>query len=206
MAAGLYLLFAFGLVFSPGVYGAASITPLFDDDSMVVGTLIPFKVSSMDGAAISVVNVEGAGPDECRVMVDPYIRDVFHLKCVSVKSDLFVRATLVSGHELIGVSYGPVAVKKISDSLVVIPPKPDQLDTVKYTIGRGMFVSYCTGCHHSSALSPTDIRSVTKNYVENTIIKGNKLNMGEEMGAKPALLSGELDLNKLIYYINNARD
>lgn len=98
-------LFMLTLVLSHfAVAQSASVVGRFDAQSRIPGVLIPYELQgAIDSVQSATVNVD-AGQD-CRIMKDPYINNIYLLKCsVPAKVTLVFKLT-VSGHATT-ISYG----------------------------------------------------------------------------------------------------
>lgn len=186
-----------------------SVASLVDSDSLVIGALIPIQIQGLPGANILKVEAADVGLDTCRVMRDPFLPTIFHLKCVAAVEALHIRVSVVENGTPNILSYGPLKIKEVAPGLVVIKPPSDGLDPVKYELGRSNFSTYCQSCHGSpinSAIANLKALGRPPAYLKSTIILGDKNGMGTGGGSKSAVLSGILTdsgIDALAYYINN---
>lgn len=213
----LNLLFAaIGLIqlsFAPLSYAQVTapsieIKSLFENSSYVVNTLIPFRVqnSNLQPTQIKSYSVLNTSTDICRLLKDPFIDQTFHLKCIEPVDAIYLAFQVVLNQTLQNIKYGPIKIQRLSTELQVIepqnPPSPP-LNLDKYNLGQSQFSQYCTGCHHRTPSNATDITGTNETFIKNTIIIGNLKNMATTNGADVAYRAGDLNLNALIYYINN---
>lgn len=123
-----------------------SVKPMYDANSRVPMALIPFRVQGdailsgkIDGIKVTRSNQSA----DCRAMKDPYLKDVFLLKCTQV-TDVMMKVTVVSGSTRYVLNYGPIAVKLPAAGLTVVEPGPTDPNILA---GRQLFNTYCVECH-----------------------------------------------------------
>lgn len=123
---------------------APQVISLYDQKSRLPEALIPFKLAG-SGSILSVAMVSPE-PGICHVMRDPFLANIFLLKCrVETNATVLIKATN-GGSQIFEISYGPIEIKKPFANVVVIAPdvpitNPDALR------GQDLFGSYCLDCH-----------------------------------------------------------
>lgn len=189
-----------------------SLVPLVSANSMVPNTLIPFRLAEGREGEFTALEVRGADPataaaaSACKLARDPFYPRLVLLKCSAPARDLMLHFTLRSGRTLMQVQHGPVHVTAVSDLLTELPPTNPVFDEARYAKGKTQFAQYCAACHvnHTNPATPRNIMSFRAADIR-SIIESDRSGMGTTHGARPALQNGTLDLNALMYFINNYR-
>ncbi|HRK07511.1 MAG TPA: hypothetical protein PLZ57_07050 [Pseudobdellovibrionaceae bacterium] len=186
---------------------AQALVPLVSANSMVPNALIPFRLADGREGEFTALEVRGAdGAAACKLARDPFYPRLVLLKCSAPARDLMLHFTLRSGRTLTQVQHGPVSVTAVSDLLTELPPTNPVFDEARYGKGKTQFAQYCAACHvnHTNPATPRNIMSFRASDIR-SIIESDRSGMGTTHGARPALQNGTLDLNALMYYINNYR-
>lgn len=124
------------------------VVSLFDQNSRIPNTLIPFQVEGalLAGGRLESVTVTPPANQDCRVMIDPYLKSTFLLKCLA-PADVYMKVRVVSGLNAYDVNYGPVQVSVPFANVVVVPPGPGPGEDPDLLAGRQIYGAYCIRCH-----------------------------------------------------------
>lgn len=191
----MIVLVALSLLLAPAsllAQPSLSVENLYDQKSRTPGVLIPFRLKS-DTPGVSLLSAS-ALPDnsvDCRAMRDPFLADMFLLKCKSESSvQLHIRFSYDG--RLHTLNFGPVSVKS-PDGLVLIP---DDLsgggDDPLALAGRQLFGTYCVSCHSS----PQQMSGRTSTQIKDAV------NTKGEMAFLKSILNSD-DYTKLEVYLRN---
>lgn len=179
-----------------------SVMPLFDEDTVRTHLSIPFKIKNGDLRVDSIENVTFKDNTDCRSLIDFINKNSFLIKCTK-EGPITLLITVKSGSATKGFSYGPITIKKISDSGSVNDgggTAPDQewvLGQTLYYKSEGSKKS-CSDCHDN----PAGIkgRVSTAAALKNSIVSSNTMK-NESIWSIKALTDAEL--NALIKFIKS---
>lgn len=124
------------------------IQSLYAADGWVPGQLLPLRVTGSvpETGRFRGAHITSDGGQDCRVMRDPFRREIFLLKCARPE-----RLTIEFAFELDGNVYrraiGPIEVKSPDPNFVVETPTTP---TPGLT-GQQLFSSHCVSCHNPPA-------------------------------------------------------
>lgn len=135
------------LILGSPAAGAAPLVveALFNSKSRMPGVLIPFRVKGdvmLTGNLLEIQAISNNGVD-CRAMIDPHIKDIFHLKCTdATKVDLKIRAT--AGGQFHEATIAAIEIKYPVSGVVIISPPAADPDIL---LGKQLFGTFCVACH-----------------------------------------------------------
>lgn len=141
---------------------AQSIAPLISGSSLKTYLSLPFQLKDGAGSKLDIFNVSlTAGDSSCQVMVDPYIKSNFFVKC-SQPSAVKVGVYFYDQGEYKKINYGPVQITALSNLVVGTPSTPGST----YAVGKQLFINNCLECHSAgdkANRSVTGIKSALTN-------------------------------------------
>ncbi|MBX3018023.1 MAG: cytochrome c [Bdellovibrionaceae bacterium] len=125
------------------------IQSLYGANGWVPGQLLPFRVT---GSAISQgkfrgVKITSETGADCRVMRDPFLPEIFLLKCADTDK-LSVEFAFEMDGSVYRRSIGPIDVK-VPDPNFIVDPNPTGPPITQ--VGRQLYSSHCVSCHNPPA-------------------------------------------------------
>lgn len=145
-----------------------TVESLFEASSRMPTVLIPFTVGGealSDGGEVVETSVNASAGADCRMMRDPYLSNIYLLKCSS-EAVVHLNWTVVHGEKTYRVSYGPVEVEKPEEGMEIVPPRPTEPADPKILAGRQLFNAYCITCHTQPAGKAGRSRAQMKSAVD----------------------------------------
>ncbi len=122
---------------------AQSVTALMRDASFKTDVPLPFRLTNAQSMAQNIFDVRlVAGGSSCQVLVDPFIRSNFLLKCASASS-VQVSVYFYLNGEYKKINYGPFNVGRLTDAPVSQPGG----GVDPYASGKQAFQNACLQCH-----------------------------------------------------------
>lgn len=162
------------------------VVSLYDQQSIIPGALIPFRVSGtlVGKGALKAVTVVSPADNSCRAMVDPFAPTDFHLKCVN-ESDVQLRVSFAATPtEVYEVNYGPISVRKPFSNVIFVDPQPDPTEDPSVLAGQQLFGAHCIGCHAEAKAKAGRTATLIRNAVNS---------VGDMRSLAPLLQSADYD-------------
>jgi hypothetical protein len=181
----------------------ATVIPLLDGNSFLVGHNLAFQLKSTNQDAIELVGVTIADPEtarRCPTVIDPFIKQNFLINCDRPSAVTVLLAVRKNGN-VVGINYGPFNVRAIPDGNLVVPPPPTPtpsplLDQARQ--GKNIYNGNCKSCHVTSAVTSMMLRTQTVLTLRNKQATTTSIAMRAAIGG---LNDSQLQL--LVIYLGN---
>ncbi len=119
------------------------IVSLLNQDALMSGRFLPFKVYNDQNQLMTLKEVELTG--SCQTMIDPHRPSIFHIYCEDA-AIVSVKAMIIEDD--VQIALNNLEVKKLS--IITREPKP-VVDP--YLAGRTIYTNNCISCHRSTPIS-----------------------------------------------------
>lgn len=181
---GWLAVFLFG---GPALAADIEVRPLYNDDTLRTYVSLPFQVKGATAGYGSLVSVAVTGSTSCRTLLDPHIVNNFFVKCTSPGQINLSVSYTVQG-QVRRVTYGPLEIRKISESGEVVNPGTEQ-PSAEWLLGKDLYHNKkyssgktCASCHDNPAEKADRISLSSLNGAINSVgqMKGITLTEAEK--------------------------
>jgi hypothetical protein len=164
-----------GVCLFPVLSFGQSLSSLFPTSAHITNISVPFEVTS--STAVELVKVDFVSNQaQCKSLVDPHFKQVFHIRCKAAGSVVF-KATYIRNGRVEAVTSPSLAFTAPAGGVISDPGVGGTDPSIAQ--GQALFSTNCMACH-----SPTSLRGSSASRIQSNINSVSQMSFLRSMSAE----------------------